>query len=491
MLSFRVGRLLAGALTFFAFAAYASISVYRHAHYASNAFDLAVQDQTVWGYSQGEFIYNTVLGIPNLLGDHFHPILITLAPFMLVWNSAEVLLVAQAALLAAAGVPIYLWGERELGTLAGVAFLAAYLVFWGVLAGVVYDFHHAAFAVPALSTALYATMTRRNWLLVPAVIWAMLTREDIALTLIALGFYILVVQRRWILGGLLMVVNAVWLGALLNFVIPALGGGVAYRHWTYDALGSGPVNAASNVIRHPIDSLKLLFTPPTKTRVWIGSFGAFALLPLASPLLLVALPSFLERFWSSSPNFWSFHFQYSMVPAPILAFAAMDSCVRVARLLRGRWAAVARVGLPLVALTASLIVTVATNPLAELRTYLPDSRVAEINQCLGTIPAGASVTASNTLVPHLSHRAEIYEITMRPTADYVAVDPSTYSDFFAGEEDQLRNLVRGDLAAGYGIVCAKGTTLVLARVDSSLQLTPQLDAWLAGKCSGRACAGLT
>jgi uncharacterized membrane protein len=490
-LSPRVGRLLAGALTFLAFAAYASISVYRHEHYASNAFDLAVQDQTVWGYSQGEFIYNTVLGIPNLLGDHFHPILMTLAPFMLVWNSAEVLLVAQAVLLAAAGIPIYLWGERELGPLAGVAFLAAYLVFWGVLAGVVYDFHHAAFAVPALSTALYATMTRRNWLLVPAVIWAMLTREDIALTLIALGFYILVVQRRWILGALLMVVNAVWLGALLNFVIPALGGGVAYRHWTYDALGSGPVSAASNVIRHPIDSLRLLFTPPTKTRVWIGSFGAFALLPLASPLLLVALPSFLERFWSSSPNFWSFHFQYSMVPAPILAFAAMDTCVRVVRLVRGRWVAIARVALPLVALAASLVVTVATNPLAELRTYLPDSRVAEINQCLGTIPAGASVAASNTLVPHLSHRAEIYEITMRSTADYVAVDPSTYSDFFAGEEDQLRNLVRGDLAAGYGIVCAKGTTLVLARVDSALQLTPQLNAWLAGKCSGRACAGLT
>src|SRR5216683_1633354 len=453
VLSLRTGRALAGSLTLIAFAAYASISVYRHEHYASNAFDLAVQDQTVWGYSRGEFIYNTVLGIPNLLGDHFHPILATLAPFMLIWNSADVLLVAQAVLLALAGIPIYLWGERELGPLAGVAFQAAYLVFWGVLAGVIYDFHHAAFAVPALSTALYATMTRRTWLLVPAVVWAMLTREDIALTLIALGFYILVVQRRWILGAALMAVNAVWLGALLGVVIPALGGGVAYRHWTYDALGSGPVSAASHVIRHPVDSLKLLFTPATKTRVWIGSFAAFALIPLVSPVLLVALPSFLERFWSSSPNFWSFHFQYSMVPAPILAFAAIDTCVRVARLLRGRW-------------------------------------VAEINECLGTIPGDATVAASNTLVPHLSHRAEIYEITLHPTADYVAVDPSTYSDFFAGEEDQLRNVVRGDLAAGYGVVCAKGTTLVLARVDSTLQLTPQLDLWLAGKCSGRACAGL-
>ena len=222
--------------------------------------------------------------------------------------------------------------------------------------------------------------------------------------------------------------------------------------------------------------------------MWIGSFAAFALLPLASPVLLVALPSFLERFWSSSPNFWSFHFQYSMVPAPILAFAAMDTCVRVARSLRGRWAAATRLALPLAALAASVVVTVAVNPLAEVRTYLPDSRVAEINACLGTIPGGASVSASNTLVPHLSHRAEIYEITLHPSADYVAVDPSTYPDFFKGEEDQLRNVVRGDLAAGYGIVCAKGTTLVLARVDSTLQLTPQLDAWLAGKCSGRACS---
>ncbi len=488
LLGLRIGRTLAGSLTFLAFAAYASISVYRHQHYASNAFDLAVQDQTVWGYSRGEFIYNTVLGIPNLLGDHFHPILMTLAPFMLIWNSAEVLLVAQAVLLAVAGIPIYLWGERELGPLAGIAFQAAYLVFWGVLAGVIYDFHHAAFAVPALSTALYATMTRRNWLLVPAVVWAMLTREDIALTLIALGLYILVVQRRWIVGALLMVFNAVWLGAVLSFVIPALGGGVAYRHWTYDALGTGPLSAASYVVRHPIDSLKVLFTPATKTRVWIGSFAAFALLPLASPVLLVALPSFLERFWSSSPNFWSFHFQYSMVPAPILAFAAMDTCVRVARSLRGRWAAATRLALPLAALAASVVVTVAVNPLAEVRTYLPDSRVAEINACLGTIPGGASVSASNTLVPHLSHRAEIYEITLHPSADYVAVDPSTYPDFFKGEEDQLRNVVRGDLAAGYGIVCAKGTTLVLARVDSTLSLTPQLDAWLAGKCSGRACS---
>src|SRR5207237_4895971 len=133
-------------------------------------------------------------------------------------------------------------------------------------------------------------------------------------------------------------------------------------------LGTVPLIAGSYVVLHPIYSLKVLFTPATKTRLWIGSFAAFALLPLASPVLLVALPSFLERFWSSSPNFWSFHFQYSMVPAPILTFAAIDTCVRMRRMWPGRFALVGTTAMPLAALVAGVVVTAAVNPLAEVRT---------------------------------------------------------------------------------------------------------------------------
>src|SRR5207237_40894 len=80
----------AGALPFvlalIAAVAYASISIYRHDAFASNAFDLGVQDQTVWGYSQLQMIPNTVEMIRNLLGDHFHAILMTLAPLYLICN---------------------------------------------------------------------------------------------------------------------------------------------------------------------------------------------------------------------------------------------------------------------------------------------------------------------------------------------------------------------------------------------------------------------
>jgi hypothetical protein len=178
-----------------------------------------------------------------------------------------------------------------------------------------------------------------------------------------------------------------------------------------------------------------------------------------------------------------------MLPAPILAFAAMDTCARLRRLWGGRLSLAGTAVLPVAVFAAGALLTFGlVRPLAEISTYLPDSRAAQITSCLMTIPSDASVTASNTLVPHLSHRPLIYEISMHSDADYIVVDPSTYSDFYPGEEDQLRNIVRGALAAGYGVVCANGTTLVLARVESLKQLTPDLQRWLAGKCSGRACA---
>src|SRR2546428_5003165 len=149
--------------------AYAAISIDRHDHFASNAFDLGVQDQTVWGYSRLQIIPNTVEMIPNLLGDHFHPILMAIAPLYWIWDDARVLLVVQAALLAVAGVPIFWWARERLGLLAAIAVEAAYLVFWGVLSGVIYDFHHSAFAVPAIAFGLYGVLTNGNRLF-----WALL-----------------------------------------------------------------------------------------------------------------------------------------------------------------------------------------------------------------------------------------------------------------------------------------------------------------------------
>src|SRR6267143_1891965 len=123
----RLSALLPLGLALVVAVAYAAISIDRHDHFASNAFDLGVQDQTVWGYSRLQMIPNTVEMIPNLLGDHFHPILMAVAPLYWIWDDARVLLVVQAALLAVAGLPIFWWASERLGLLAAIVMEAAYL----------------------------------------------------------------------------------------------------------------------------------------------------------------------------------------------------------------------------------------------------------------------------------------------------------------------------------------------------------------------------
>src|SRR5438270_466421 len=350
-------------------AIYAAISIYRHDHFGSNAFDLGVQDQTVWGYSQLAIIPNTVEMIGNLLGDHFHPILMTIAPLYWIWNDARVLLVVQAALLAAAGIPIFWWTRAQLGLYAAIAVEIAYLAFWGVLSGVVFDFHHIAFAVPALSFALYAVLTKNNRLFWGMLVIALLTRENVALTFAAVGLYLVVAQRRWQLGLLVMGVCLAWFAALVEVIMPAIAGG-PYRHWTYDALGNGPGGA-------------------------------------------------------------------------MLTFALVQ-------------------------------------PLAEVTSYVSGRQVAAIETCLSVIPASASVSASNALLPHLSHRRTIYLLTTRTDADYIAVDLASYrGQFFAGEEAQIRATIRQSLAGDYGVACSAGTTVVLQRGGRSRPLSPDTAAFLA------------
>jgi uncharacterized membrane protein len=459
---------------------YAAISIYRHDHFASNAFDLGVQDQTVWGYSQLAIIPNTVEMIGNLLGDHFHPILMTVAPLYWIWNDVRVLLIVQAVLLAAAGIPIFWWTRTQLGLYAAIAIEIAYLSFWGILSGVVFDFHHIVFAVPALSFALYGVLTRNNRLFWAMLVLALLTRENVALTFAAIGLYLVVAQHRWQLGLAVMAICLAWFAALVEVVMPAIAG-TPYRHWTYDALGRGPVSALSYAVRHPVSSIALLFDNPIKLKLWGGLLGAWLFLPIASPIFLVAIPSLLERLWSSNPALWSASFDYSMLIAPVLAFASVDTLRRIRRVFTGRLTSHAPTVAAAGTIIAGSVVTFGlVQPLAELGSYVSARQVAAVQSCLSVIPASASVSASNALLPHLSHRRTIYLLTMSTDADFIAIDLAAYlNHFFPGEQAQIRATIQQALAGGYGVACSTGSTVVLQRDGGTKAPSPEIAAFVA------------
>jgi len=280
-----------------------------------------------------------------------------------------------------------------------------------------------------------------------------------------IGVYIAVVQHRWRLGAAVIAVCVAWFAALIEVVMPAIAG-ARYGHWTYEALGSGPASALLHLVRHPISSLELLVDNPIKRKLWGGILGAWLLLPLISPISIVAIPTLLERLWSSNPALWSASFHYSLVIAPVLAFAAIDGLARLQqRLPLPRRRATVGLGVSLAVLAAGLILSFAVvRPFDEVGTYISTAQVSNIESCLQSIPPDASVSASNKLLPHLSHRREIYLLTMKSDADYIAIDLSTYlGQYFPGEEAQIRTIISHALANGYSVACSRGTTVILHR----------------------------
>ncbi len=453
----------------------AAASIFRYDRFGANAYDLGIYDQSIWAYSRLQpTLDNTVLRTPNALGNHFQPILVLLAPVDWVWQDARGILVAQGVLLALASLPIYLWARERLGAMAALLFQLAYLVFWGVLGGNLYDFHEVALAAPIVSLSLYALLTHRTRLLWATVVLGLVTKENLALTFAALGVYALVVQRRSRLGLSVVAVSVAWFAIVLKAILP-WATGAPYAHWFYPALGAGPGSALLHLVEHPLGTIRLFITPHAKQVALFDLFAAWLLLPLVSPLLIVMLPTLGERFLADRPEYWAQGFHYSLVVAPMLAFAAIDTTACVARLFAGR----TRIAIPVVLAAGALVAGLAFSfarlrPLDELGRYTSAAHAAEIRSCLRTIPSGSSVAATSALVPHLSQRRRIWVLDDRPVprARFYALDAYTWTYPFSNAD--IAALVRRSLGRGYGVRCSKSGTAVLERGVPRGRLSPEL-----------------
>jgi uncharacterized membrane protein len=438
-------------------AAYAAWGIHRHDRFATSGFDLGIFDQTIWGYSRFEVVANTIKRTPNLLGDHFHPLLASLAPTYWIWNDARVLLVDQGVLIALASVPLFIFALDVVDARGALLFQAAFLLSWPVWSAVSFDFHEVALAAPLLSWSLLATIRRHDTALWALAVSAFLVREDVALAYVGIALYIAFGQRRYKLGLGLFVAAVAWLVAVTHLIIPAISDG-PYAYWTYGALASGSaLSLAVAVVERPWVALSLLVDRAEKVETLVRLAGSWALLPLLSPISIVALPLLAERFWSSNEALWGTRGQYSLLLAPILSFAAVDAVARLQR----REPRVALL-LPGVALVCAAVVTfVDVRPFSGLHPVWSAQRSKEARRCLDVIPGAASVAAADVFVPHLSHRREIAPLFTRRAESYLVIDAANP----VGRRFLRRATTGRPNPPGvrYDIACRGGMTFVLRR----------------------------
>lgn len=402
---------------------YSVIEISRYAHYQSMSWDTAIFVQEVRAYAHFHAPIVHIKGAGyNILGDHFSPILILLAPFYRIFPSAVTLLLAQALLMASSVTIVSATAARLLTRRKGLALGFAYGLSWGMQRAVDFDFHEIAFAVPLLAMVLRSMLLGR-WH--RAAFWALplvLVKEDMGLTVAAIGLLFLL-SRQWQLGGLLVLFGIGMLLLTVEGVIPHFAAGHAYAY--YSKLPGGSLG------KMPLGSTLTHILSPAHTKLpTLGYlFGITGFLALRSRLALLVVPTLGWRFVSDNPDYWGTAWHYSAVLMPILFLAVVDAMVRSERGRVGWLRTYAREGaVPVV--TAVALALCATMTLPAIRvfqpvTYKDDAHTELLNRALNGIPDGATVEANVTALAHLATRTDVYWIGGDKTPpQYLALDLS-------------------------------------------------------------------
>ncbi len=405
-------------------AVYAVISLARVHRLGTRSWDVAIFEQAIRGYAHlGAPIVDVKGPGYNLLGDHFSPLLVVFAPFYRLFPGPSTLLVGQA-LLVGLSVAILTWtAVRHLGRGAGTAVGVAYGLSWGIQSAVNFDFHEVCLAVPLLVLTGTAYLDQRWGRLA---LWSgllLLVKEDMGITVAALGVCLLVVgARRW---GAALVAGGV--GSFLLtvvIVVPALNADGTYAYWSKFDSQDGGTPLLARLMSLPAQ----MVTPTTKLETIVLALAVTGLIALWSPFVLLAVPTLAWRFLGDNPYYWGTDWHYSLTLMPVMFVALVDGVVR-ARRSGWRWLRSYASHVPAVATSVALVLCLQFpfRDLVRPETYDASPRAQAAQAVLALVPAGASVETDIGLMTQLATDRDVYWIgndNAGVTPQYVLVDSS-------------------------------------------------------------------
>ena len=407
--------------------------------------DLGIMDQVLWNTTHGHFWQQTIcnpISDVNCLGDvsrwaiHFEPSMLLLVPLYWFGGGPHGLQFVQVAGVAIGTLPAYWLGSRRLGHFVwGWALALAYLLMPMLYSAVTDDFHMVTLAAPALLFALYFLYTHNNRGLIIACLFALGTKEQVALDVLMLGFAAIALQRRYRLGLALSALAIGWAAlalAVMHFASP---------------LGASPTAVRYDGLQDTLARIPQLLLDPARrlylAKLLLNAGGVGILAPWA---VLLAAPSILLNALSNTPTQYSGQHQYNADIAPFLLIALLEGLVVARRLIAWAWPWLRAVYVrwlrqPSLAGMLALVTlgglglmqaaTVTGEQVDEIwhEWPAPSAHTRLLPTVLAMIPAGASVSAQSELVPHLSHRAQIFQFPDGiAEAQYIVLD--TRSDYY-------------------------------------------------------------
>ncbi|NUR61543.1 MAG: DUF2079 domain-containing protein [Catenulispora sp.] len=434
-----------------AFYLYSLLAVLRYERRESMSWDLGIFTQAVRDYAHFQAPMVNIRGQNlNLLGDHWHPILMVLGPVFRVFPSPITLLVAQSFLLALAAVPLTRTATALIGPRQGAAIGIAYGLSWGVVQAANFDFHEVAFAVPLLAFSLCAYIRGEYR---KTILWALplvFVKEDLAL--LTPVIIAMVVARTRFRGrpvhrgavlGLGVAVGALLLSLLVKVVIPHFNPDGVYLYWKDGGCLDPDQHAGLGRLLGCVPG-QLLDGDGIKGRTLVMTLLPVAFVALRSPLVLLAVPAVLARFVNVQPTYWGTDFHYSVIPTVVVFAAAVHGLVLIKQSREGRLrrppsllpaalatrlralgdAQLEHGAVAMLAVAAALTQSFPLQDLWRHETWSPGAHVAAIKRGEAAVPSGVTVETTVTMLPALAARTEALWI-----GNPNIIDPPEYEAF--------------------------------------------------------------
>ena len=327
------------------------------------SWDLAIFSELAKAYAHFQAPIVPVKGDGyNLLGDHFHPILLLLGPIWRLFPTPLSLLITQDLLLAVSAWPLTRLASRLTNQWVAGALGLVYVLSWGMQGAVEAQFHEIAFAMPMLAYASVAFVERR-WVAVTA--WSaplVLVKEDMGLTVLMIGVAVILTSLVPAWYRTCTVIRPGGHGADdpddaaeaaeaaeadaarnrrrgLRLGVGMIVGGIAT--FLFSILVFLPAFNINGVWDYGLSSQDKPTSPDAltqKVKVVVMLILTSGIIGVTSPWLLVVLPTLAWRFLGSVEFYWVWdNWHYNAPLMPIALGALLDVVAR--RRMHGSYAA--------------------------------------------------------------------------------------------------------------------------------------------------------
>lgn len=446
---------------------FAVLGLSRWATFHNETFDLAFYTRIAWGLVHMDYWEPMVDA--HFYGLRISPVLLPLGALGALLGTAPVLIVAQAAALAAATFPLARIGARHLGPAGALAGAVAWLFHpnLGHVAG--YEVHAGSMAALPLAWLAWSLDRGSARALALGALGVLACREDLALAVaLAAGLFAWRHRRQWLAAAITGGTSLAYLLFFLLYLHPRYAPERGSLELHFGRFGSSAAEVALYLVSHPLELAahlgteeRLLYLPKV--------LAPLALLPLLAPRwLLPAAPVLAINLVSEWPSTTDLGVHYLTPALPFLVAGALEGAGRL-----GARAPALAVAVPSAAALIAHVLAGGT-PLSldfDALAHRPDANTAAARAIVRAIPPGASVQAPDALLPHLAERKVLRRAASPETgADYLVLDVS-HRRRFAATEDLLRTReephVRTWLARDdHRLVLAGGDYLLLERGKS-------------------------